>query len=208
MRRAAEQAQGGCPCCRGRGGSGGPARGLWTQKRVSRGMWGGEWAGGTSSLPPESSTSLGGPTVLPSLPHPLQPESSPWVGLNPPSPPSMGPVAGLSPNSNLSTLLSPTLAFTPQLRAKFCLFPEPTVPRVAPASGQASLQVPLSKATFLSKTVQPVHREGTRNDPEAKEKTAKLSLGETHKSYTLARFSLPSQTSRDQRAREPGAWGG
>lgn len=57
-----------------------PDQGLWSLKHVSRGvwpsgwcfasvtMWGGEWAGPLLG----SSISLGGPTVLPSLPAPSQ----------------------------------------------------------------------------------------------------------------------------------------
>lgn len=85
------------------------------------------------------------PLVAPpsSLPCPARPTLSHHPGLGSTLPaPSMGPVAGVSPNSNLYTLLSPTLAFTPQLRAKFRRFPEPTLRRAGPASSPAPLRVP------------------------------------------------------------------
>ena len=90
-------------------------------------------------------------TYPPFLPCPLvSTKSSPWTGLTPPSPSSLAPVAHLSPNSNLSTSLSPAQAFTPQLRPKFCLSSEPTVPKVAPASNQASCPTFVSELTLRS----------------------------------------------------------
>lgn len=104
------------------------------------------WRVGRDSL--GSSTALDDSPVLPFLPCPLiSTKSSPWTGLTPPSPSSLAPVAHLSPNSNLSTSLSPTPAFTPQLRAKLS---EPTVSKVAPASNQASRHTLVSESTRRS----------------------------------------------------------
>lgn len=90
-------------------------------------------------------------TYPPFLPCPLvSTKSSPWTGLTRPFPSSLAPVAHLSPNSNLSTSLSPAPAFTPQLRPKFCLSSEPTVPKVAPASNQASCPTLVSESTLQS----------------------------------------------------------
>lgn len=96
------------------------------------------------------------------------PKLSPWGRPDPHFPSLHGP--GLSPDFNLSTSLSPTLAFTPQLRVKFCLSPEPTLLKVSPAS----LQVAFSKANFLSAILQPCHGKGNSDAPEGSEKTVEL----------------------------------
>lgn len=100
------------------------------------------------------------------------PKLSPWGGPDPHFPSLHGP--GLSPDFNLSTSLSPTLAFTPQLRVKFCLSPEPTLLKVSPAS----LQVAFSKANFLSAILQPCHGKGNSNAPKGSEKTVELTSHE------------------------------
>ena len=135
----------------------GTAQHLWPPKHVSRGVaislvfcishYVG-WRVGRDPL--GSSTAFDDSlTYPPFLPCPLvSTKSSPWTGLTPPSPSSLAPVAHLSPNSNLSTSLSPAQAFTPQLRPKFCLSSEPTVPKVTPASNQASCPTFVSESTL------------------------------------------------------------
>lgn len=100
------------------------------------------------------------------------PKLSPWGEPDPHFPSLHGP--GLSPDFNLLTSLPPTLAFTPQLRVKFCLSPEPTVLKVSPAS----LQVAFSEANFLSAILQPCHGKGNSNGPEASEKMVELTPSE------------------------------